>query len=56
MLNRKNLRVFLLAVAGVLAASAGVANAALIKSYDFDGDLTDTLGNGVSIYSMLMRD
>ena len=27
------------------------AHAALIKSYDFDGDLTDTLGNGLDLIS-----
>ena len=37
---------------GLLAASLlPAANAALIKSYDFDGDLTDTLGNGANLIS-----
>jgi hypothetical protein len=29
-----------------------VANAGLIKSYDFNGDLTDTLGNGVDLLGL----
>jgi hypothetical protein len=29
-----------------------VANAGLIKSYDFNGDLTDTLGNGVDLLAL----
>lgn len=32
--------------AALLLVSVSAANAALIKSYDFNGDLTDTLGNG----------
>ena len=30
-------------------ASADIAESALINSYDFNGDLTDTLGNGVDL-------
>ena len=33
----------------VALASAGSAQAALLKSYDFDGDYSDTLGNGVNL-------
>jgi hypothetical protein len=32
-----------------LAGVSVAANAVLLKSYDFDGDLTDTLGNGVDL-------
>ena len=43
----------LLPVAALLAASfvatVPSAQAALLKSYDFDGDLTDTLGNGLAM-------
>jgi hypothetical protein len=38
------------ALTGLLLAGVSVAaNAVLLKSYDFDGDLTDTLGNGVDL-------
>ena len=38
---------FFLGLALLLSISA--ANAALIKSYDFNGDLSDTLGNGLDL-------
>jgi len=38
------------ALTGLLLAGVSVAaNAVLLKSYDFDGDLTDTLGNGLDL-------
>lgn len=43
----------LAACAGIiLLAEASVADAALVKSYDFDGTLADTLGNGADLQSL----
>ena len=36
-------------VAMAVATAAQNAHAALIKSYDFDGSLADTLGNGADL-------
>ncbi len=35
----------------IFASLASHANAAIVKSYDFNGDLSDTLGNGVNLVS-----
>ncbi|MEX2453179.1 MAG: LamG-like jellyroll fold domain-containing protein, partial [Rhodospirillaceae bacterium] len=37
--------------AGLFLAGAAPASATLVKSYDFNGDLTDTLGNGADLVS-----
>ena len=42
-------RIFALAAIVAIGMAAQPASAALIKSYDFNGDLTDTLGNGADL-------
>lgn len=51
MLNHVTRKLKPFIVASTLAIISASANATLIKSYDFNGDLTDTLGNGVSLTS-----
>jgi hypothetical protein len=44
-------RSFAVLTCAVAVAAAAPASAALVSSYDFNGDLTDTLGNGADLVS-----
>lgn len=46
------LKILKIAIAGLLLSITTLANAAMIKSYDFNGNLSDTLGNGSDLVSL----
>jgi hypothetical protein len=46
------LKMLKISIAGLLFSITTLANAAMIKSYDFNGNLSDTLGNGLDLVSL----